>query len=95
MRIEIRHHALDGGVDQFAVLDGAYIVGAHPLESVAEEIKLAIGRRVVGAPRLRQRKQCCSETTGQTQTQQRKLFHVRLAFPNAGRKFNFSQGAGD
>ena len=36
MGIEVGHHALDGGVDQFAVLDGAHIIGMNlrhdPLE---------------------------------------------------------------
>ena len=46
MRIEIGHHALDGGVDQLAVLHRAHIVGAHAFEGVGEQIELAVGARV-------------------------------------------------
>ena len=54
MRIEIGDHALDGGIDQFAVLDGTHIVGAHALERVAEQIELAVSGAVVGAFGFRQ-----------------------------------------
>ncbi len=95
MGIEVGDHALDGGVDQFAVFHGAHIVGAHALERVAEQIELAIGGRVIGALGLGQRDHRRGETADQTQTNKRKFLHVRFAFPNAGRKFNFSHGAGD
>jgi hypothetical protein len=44
---------------------------------------------------FRQRKHRRGKTADQPHTNQCKLFHVPFAFPNAGRKFNFNQGAGD
>jgi len=95
MGIEVGHHALDGGVDQFAVLDRAHVIGAHALKRVAEQIQLTVGRSIIGALGFGQRDHRRSEAAHQPQTDQCKLLHVPFAFPNAGRRFNFSQGAGD
>jgi hypothetical protein len=43
MRIEPGQHAVDRGFDQLAVVGLLDIVGAHPLEHVAEQIELPIG----------------------------------------------------
>ena len=105
MGIEVGHHALDGGIDQLAVLDRAHIVGAHPFKRVAEQIELAIGGRVIGALGFGQRDHGGGETAHQSQANQCKLLHVLSAFtscptyvlfvlPNAGRKLILSQGVG-
>ena len=95
MGIEIGHHALDRGIDQFTVLDGTNIVGTHPLEGVTEQVELAIGGCIIGALGFRQCDHGRGKPANHTQTEQRKLLHVPFAFPNEGRKFNFNQGAGD
>lgn len=79
VRIESRHHAFDGVVDQLAVIDGAHIIGAHPFESVAEEIELAIGAHVVGALRGQQRDRG-AETQHHAQHNQYNTLHDFCAF---------------
>src|SRR3954470_22545107 len=52
MGIEPRQHAVDRRLDQLAVVGFLDVVGAHPLEYVAEEGKLPIG---IGSGRVRAR----------------------------------------
>ena len=43
MRIEAGEHAVDRGFDELAVVRLLDVIGAHPLEHVAEQIELAVG----------------------------------------------------
>src|SRR5262245_29734473 len=52
MRIEPGQHAVDRRLDELAVVGLLHIVGAHPLEHVAEQAELPIG---LGGGRLRAR----------------------------------------
>ena len=47
MRIERGQHAVDRGFDQLLVADILDIIGAHPLEDVAEQVEKAVGIRRV------------------------------------------------
>ncbi len=80
MRVEIGDHAFDGGIDQFAVVDGADIVGAHPLEGVAEQVELAIGAHVVGAMRGGQQPERRNKTDDHAEADECKLLHDLFAF---------------
>ena len=42
VRIERRQHAVDRRVDQHAVVRPLYVVGAHALEHVAEQVELLV-----------------------------------------------------
>jgi hypothetical protein len=43
MRVEARQHAVDGAFDELGVLRLLDVVGAHPLEHVAEQVELTVG----------------------------------------------------
>jgi hypothetical protein len=45
MRIERGQHAVDRGFDELLVRDALDIVGAHPLEHLAEQVELPVGLR--------------------------------------------------
>ena len=94
VRIKARDHALNGVVDQFAVLDRAHIFIAHILEGVAEQVELGIGTGVIGALGLGQCEQGDRQAADQAQAYQRELLHVVYAFHSIGRSLNFSHGAG-
>jgi hypothetical protein len=44
MRIEMRDHAVDRGIDQFFIFHFADVIRADAFERVAEKIELTIGR---------------------------------------------------
>ncbi len=90
MWVQARDHALDRGIDEFAVLHGAHIVGAHAFEGVGEQIELTIGARVAGALGLRQQAQRQRRARDPAQCHQSNLFHVPFAF----RVSRLSQGFG-
>ena len=52
MRVEARQHAVDRGLDQLGVVRLLHVVGADPLEHVAEQRELPVG---VGGRRPRAR----------------------------------------
>ena len=86
MRIEVGDHALDRGVDELAVLDGAHIIGAHALERIAEEIELAIGRHVVGAVRGGQKAMAAVKPSNHAQSDECDTFHDLLCLPQFDRE---------
>ena len=78
MRIERGHHALDGGVDQFAVLDGTHVILADAFEGVVKEIELSIDG--VGAVRGGKQNQSRSKTCSRTYAHQSIAIHDLFAF---------------
>ena len=83
MRIEAGDHALDRGVDQFAVLHRAHIIGAHPLEGVGEQIEALIGAHVAGAFRFRQDTQRDAKSGHGAKRHKCNFLHVPFAFRNS------------
>jgi hypothetical protein len=95
MRIQPLQHAVDGRFDQLAVVGPLDIVGAHPLEHVAEQVQLPIGIRncCFGGPadehdaRLRDQERQRSARRGAEENQGSLAHHPRtfsLSFAHHG-----------
>ncbi len=94
MGIEVGNHALDGGVDQLAVLDRAHIVGAHALERVAEQVELAIGGCVIGALGFGKRDHRRGEATDQAHAKPTQTSSCPVRLSKAGAQIQPEPGRG-